>query len=318
MQRTYKLDQSPLYKLSTQAKLAKVLGFESVDTLKSILHPQTPNYQEFKTDKGREIQYPKSQLRRVHTRIHNLLTRISPPEYLISGVKGRSNIYNAKIHIGEHKLAKIDIAKYYPSVTYDQIFRCFLKTFKCTKDVATSLAKLCTINGHLPTGSVVSMSLAFTVNRPIFDSINTYCNSKNVKFTCYVDDMTFSGSSVNKQFIDYISGFLKKDRNYKCHKIRLHNEKTPKLVTGAVIDGSALKVKNKQRLVIYSMLENVDRITSQYRNDLQNPELIKFFQVLQGHLFSAAQINSRYRQKGNEIVQLRKSLGIKALNQNTM
>jgi len=50
----------------------------------------------------------------------------------------------------------------------------------------------------------------------------------------------------------------------------------------------------------------------------EDNELINYFQTLQGHLFSAAQVNSRYKQMGDIIVKRRRELGVSALNQNTI
>jgi len=312
----YKINQSPLYKLNSHKKLSKCLGFENDKTLQTLLKRGDDNYYISKLPSGRDIEVPKPQLSRMHRRLNKLLTRIEVPEYLNSGVKARSNIKNARDHVGKHAVLKLDIKKFYPSVTQQQIMRCFVKSFSCSKDIADTISKLCTFTGYLPTGSAISQSLSYIVNRPIFDHINIYSKSRNIKFTCYVDDLTFSGTVIPKNFCSYITSYIKKNRNYNCHKIRIHKAGTPKLVTGAVIVGDTLKVKNKHRKRIHSLLHEYKVMVGRYQPE--DNELINYFQTLQGHLFSAAQVNSRYRQMGDIIVKRRRDLGVSALNQNTI
>lgn len=316
MKKKYKIDQSPLYKLHSHNKLADVLSISDVKILKRIANRGDVNYLFFETDAGRKIECPKMQLSRIHKRINNLLTRIQCGSYLNSGVKGKSNITNAAQHLNNSRLLKVDIAKYYQSITEKQVQTCFVQLFKCSKDVAETLSKIICVKGHLPTGSTISLSMSYFVNKPVFDHIERYCKQRNVTFTCYVDDLTFSGDNVNDAFKNYITGYIKQARNYKCHKIRMHKPETSKCVTGAVIENGQLLVKNKHRKAIHSLLNGLDNMIK--TNHTESPELIRYFQVLQGHLFSAGQINHGYKLKGKEIVSRRKELQVKALNQNTM
>ncbi|EGR8991485.1 hypothetical protein BST55_08740 [Vibrio vulnificus] len=311
----YKINQSPLYKLTSHKKLASCLGVENEQTLRRLIKHGDNNYYVSKLPDGRVIEVPKPQLNRVHRRINKLLTRIEVPDYLNSGVKGRSNVKNARDHVGKLSVLKLDIKKFYPSVTEQQIARCFVKSFSCTKDVAETLSKLCVVDGHLPTGSSISQSLSFIVNRPMFDHLNIYSKARKVKFTCYVDDLTFSGQVIPKDFCGYVTSYLKKNRGYNCHKIRIHRAMTPKSITGAVVVGNVLKVKNRHRKRIQRLLHLYNFMVKRYQPD--DEKLINYFQRLQGHLYSAAQINPRYRQMGDIIVQRRCNLGVPALNQNT-
>src|ERR1700730_5919784 len=92
--RLHSLEQSPFYKLMTRQKLATVLGVE----LKEInaLRRAADNFIRFTSDTGRDIQWPKPRLRRIQKRVADLLSRIEPPEFLHSAIRGRSYITNAK------------------------------------------------------------------------------------------------------------------------------------------------------------------------------------------------------------------------------
>jgi len=301
----YPINQSPLYKVNNLKSLAKILCVD-IKTIQTIIDKESKNYyfSNLPGDKERALEVPKPQLKRIHTRINNLISRISTPDYLNSGVKGRSNVKNAKVHLGDKALLKIDIKNFYPSTTNEMVEKCFHKIFRCTKDIAKTLSQLCCVNGHLPTGSPISQSISFYSNFGIFNHLNIYSKSRNILFSVYVDDLTFSGQVIPKNFVDYVTSYIEKNRGYKCHKIRIYNSDTPKVVTGAVIAGHALKVKNSHRKIINSLFLEFDEKTKSHTID--SPELEHYFQVLIGHLFSAGQINGRYYQKGREIVEKRK------------
>lgn len=309
----YHINQSPFYKLSSHDRLAKIL-FIKLKTLNRIIYKGDDNYYfaKLSSPSSRNLEVPKSQLKRIHSRINTLISRIHAPEFLFSGVKGRSNIKNAEYHAANTALIKIDIEKYYLNTTIKMVERAFVKYFKCSKDVSKTLARLCTVQGHLPTGSPISQSLSFYTNIGIFNHLNIYSKSRNIKFSVYVDDLTFSGKVIPKDFIHYVTTYINKNRGYDCHKIRRFNASTIKVVTGAVIDGDILKVKSSQRKKIQELLHGMEKMINSHPSD--SPELVKYLQILIGHLFSAGQVNGRYYQKGKEIVSYRKDLAIKSMN----
>ena len=109
----YDLNQSPLYKLTTKRKLAALFNISTKELL--TLASREDNYRVFQINrssgKPRTVEVPKPHLERVHHRLFLLLSRITPPQFLHSGVKGRSYITNAEVNIGAHRLVKLDIKK---------------------------------------------------------------------------------------------------------------------------------------------------------------------------------------------------------------
>ena len=159
----YVLNQSPLYKLRSRKKLASILRTQLNELEK--LAKQDDNYRIFNIhkDKGkpREINEPKPQLRRIQHRLFSLLRRISVPDYLHSGSKGKSYISNAEAHVGHTALIKLDITKFFPSTKYWHTVDFFKNTMKCSPDVAGLLTNLLTCNGHIPTGSSISQFIGW-------------------------------------------------------------------------------------------------------------------------------------------------------------
>ncbi|MDC8802435.1 reverse transcriptase family protein [Halomonas pacifica] len=313
--KSYPVNQSPLYKISNHKLLAKTLCVKPY-TLKRVIKRGDKNYKLGSTDNGRAIQIPKAQILRIHKRINDLINRIEKPHYLVSGVKGRSHVYNAKMHIGDVAVAKTDIERYYPSTTKEIIKKGFRKKFCCSEDIAETLASLCTVSGHIPTGSPLSQSLSFIVNSPIFDEIDKYSKARNITFSLYVDDLTFSGKTIPKHFLAHISNLLKKKRGYKCHKFRTYNRETEKVITGVVVRQNGIDLKRTQKEIISNLSRK--KVYFSQPEKINDPKNIKYYQKFIGHLFSAGEISPRYRQIGRTVVSERKHLGIQAQNQNNI
>lgn len=316
IQKKYPINQSPLYKLSNHKRLAKILTLQPA-TLKKLVGRGDANYKfgSVGDENPRDIEIPKVQLLRIHNRLNSLLNRIEKPDYLMSGVRGRSHVDNAKRHLGHHAVVKVDIKKFYPSTTKSIVSRGLRKVFRCSEDIAETLAKLSTVSSYIPTGSPLSQNMAFMANLPAFNHINAYSRSRNLTFTLYVDDLTFSGGKIPKDFISYVQNYLKNSRGYGSHKIRKYNASTEKVITGVVLDGSKAKVKRTQRKVIADLYRSIPYYSERIRRD--EAATIKFFQRIIGHLFSAGEISPGYRNLGTKIVAKRKAAGVSAQNQNT-
>ena len=218
------------------------------------------NYNEFddygKKGKVRKIQCPSSGLDRVHTRIASLLSRIQTPEYLQSGKKGYSNVSNAKVHLNSVNLLTTDIKSFFPSTKKIMIFDFFYNQMECSADISNIFSDLCTFNGHVPTGSRISMPLAFWANSRMFSELHLLAIKHHVKMTVYVDDLTFSGDNVNKLFKSVVRKIISR-HNQIMHpdKTKLYRKDDAKLITGIVVKGDKLLVKNEQHKNLFSDIE---------------------------------------------------------------
>ena len=250
----YELKESCLYKLTTKEKMEKIL-FKKFKILSKLT--KDSNYHIFcleqKNGKKREIQVPKPGLLKIHKRIANLFYCIEVPDYLHSGVKGKSYITNAKAHLGNYPVLKIDISDFYNSISKKSIFNFFRIAMKAGEEIAGVLAGLCSYAEHLPTGSQISMPLSFFLNKKMFDELNNLSRKNNIAMSLYVDDLTFSGDNVNELFLKQVkriivnSGF-----NIKKEKTRLYGRNDNKLITGVIVKGDNIKVSNKQKKLIFN------------------------------------------------------------------
>lgn len=199
------INQCRLYKITSPKRLAQILNLTLVD-LRELLNC-TANYRFFdiplsanpftgKTHKKRSVQEPKQKLRRIHKRILSLLRRMRYPDYVQGAVKHRSYQTNAEAHKGSRETATFDISNFYGSTKYHLVHDFFFRVMCCPTDIAGKLANLTTCNGAMPTGSPLSPLLSFWVAKKMFDECHALADSHNLKFTCYVDDLTFSGNHI--------------------------------------------------------------------------------------------------------------------------
>jgi hypothetical protein len=299
----YSLKDSPFYNIKTKKRLSILLGCTTSE-LKAYSKDQG-NYHEFSEEgvggKSRKIQQPTKGLDRIHTRIASLLCRVKTPDYLHSGKKNHSNVSNAKAHADGHEqnvpVMTTDIKSFFPSTTRKMIFSFFYSVLKCSSDVADTLADICTIHKFLPTGSRISMPLAFWANSRMFEELNQLAIKHAVIMTVYVDDLTFSGENVNKLFQATTKSIISR-HHHKMHptKTKLYNRSDAKLITGVVIKSGELKVRNEQHKQLVTDLACWNSIKTV-------PEAISmpFTNRLIGRLHSMGVIEAVFKEKATTV-----------------
>jgi hypothetical protein len=238
------MHQSPLYRIKGKSQFEKQLGvnWDAIDKLIS-----SDNYHVWSNKKGRELQNPLGWLAYVHKRIGKLLARVELPDYLYSR-KGRSYVDNAKQHVGTSLLIKTDIHKFYPSTTWQMVYRLFTFDFECAADIASRLADICCYRQeHLPTGSTLSGRVAFFVAKPMFDEIAALADRSGCKMTVYVDDVTISGEGATKELLWEIRKVVHR-HGYRTMraKSKSYASTSVKAVTGTIIVGHDLRLPNER------------------------------------------------------------------------
>jgi len=280
----YPIDQSPLYRLNSKKKLSVLLGISLARLVK--LSKSENNYKIFtiyKNDKPRRVEAPKKHLEAIHKKLFKLLKRIETPDYLHSGVKKRSHVTNASAHTGTNELAKIDIKSFYPSTQRETIYQFFRRVLCCSPDVSKILTDCCTVNNHIPTGSQISQVLAFHSNKGLFDEIYNLSRNNGITFTCYVDDLSFSGHVVTPSFLWEVKKLIF-NRGYKYHKEHRYPRNKVKVVTGVAI-------RDDQALVMNSHHKSIHKLREQLKsNEISKTEVSSLI----GMLNSASQLNKHY------------------------
>jgi hypothetical protein len=197
----------------------------------------------------RPVEDPKKHLKDIHGRLKNLLCGIEVPDYLKSGVKGKSHINNAKAHLGHDHCITMDLKGFYQTGRKTFLQYMFKSTFKMLEDIAWLLADIATINkngpdSYFPTGSPLSQILIFWCYRQTFDDIDVLCKSKGITFSLYVDDMTFSSNrKIPKSFIAEIKRRIEYVKlSINDGKTKVYGANKAKIITGCAVTKNGLQV----------------------------------------------------------------------------
>jgi RNA-directed DNA polymerase len=267
-----------------------------VDDLSFFAH-DAGNYRLFpvfdEKGKARPIQWPKRRLQAFHARIHKLLSRVAVPKYLHSAVRGKSYVSNAAAHDPKMPTIKIDVKKFFPSVSRAVIFNFFAGPLKCRRDVAGLLADILTFDAHLPTGSAASPIIAYYSFKPMFDEIAQFAESLGLTMTCYVDDMALSGTRANNSVLYAIRGIIAR-HGLKSHKAHTFSGSQPKVVTGVCNTSAGPRVPNKLHLKIKNGFDALAKAQNAIEED-------KILRPLLGRMEAAAQIDPAFKARAKTV-----------------
>lgn len=281
------IDRCHLHGIRSPHALAKRLGWElnKLDSLAAYGGYRVYNH---KTT-GREIQEPGAALQSLHRQLHRYLARVEVPAYLHSAVKGRSYLSNARAHVGDGKLLKIDIAKFYQSVPQHKVMHFFRDVLACAPDVAGLLANLICYRGVLATGSSISPIISYYAYKAMFDGLAELAAHHGLVMTCYVDDITMSGPGASRAVLHEARSTIFK-AGLRAHKDRSFTGDTVKIVTGVVVgtDGIALP---------FSRWQKINQATREIAACGDDAEKLRLYPKLVSRLYEAAQIDPRCRSR---------------------
>lgn len=189
-------------------KLCHLIGF-SKEQMEKVLRNIDNNYQSWSeekkdkktgqlktyqdgTVKKRTFNNPSVFLKTIQKRINrNMLSTIPLPDNIHGGVRGRSNITNAKAHQGNKYLFGTDLRDFYPNINANQVYTT-LKGKGYSPNMAHWLSRLTTKDNAVPQGAPTSTTISNLVFLPTDIKLAAFCKKHNITYTRYIDDLTFS------------------------------------------------------------------------------------------------------------------------------
>jgi len=275
-------NQSKLYGLKSKKLLSYYLCFPSKDYFKQdFVAKQIHPCLDYQNGKARLLEKPKYELGQIQKRLKTLLAELDTPDYVFSGVKGRSYVDNAKMwHYGNRYLYKIDLTAFFPSITRESVYSFYKTTLNTSSDIAELLTNLTTVDldltvtqpeemsqinsflnsksvntrNHLISGSSPSQLLSYHVNSEMFDKLNCISKESSMSMTIYVDDIIFSSSRfISNKIIRRINSVIKSyGYMLSIKKVKLHSKNYPKRVTGVIINSHGeVSIPNALQFKIY-------------------------------------------------------------------
>lgn len=231
---------------------------------------------------------PTTELKTYQKRIYNKLCKLEIPNNIFCGMKGKSYMDNARQHINNKNMFKIDISKFYPSITRDKVYCFFVKNMKMSPDVSEIMTNFATIDldlkkqttknmirvnefmsqkqihvrNHLATGTPFGSLLSYLVNIDMYSELQNYADKNGLTMTAYIDDIAFSTNN-------NISGKIRRDiiniiRKHKycanMKKCKYYGEDIPKRLTGGIITTSK-KIDAQNKLI-----QKANKISEKLKN----------------------------------------------------
>ena len=195
-----------------------------------------PFAQKAASPKKRWIDNPVDPLKAIQSRVEErLLKRLILPEHLLGGVRGKSILDNAKLHLRKKCLVTIDVKNFFPSITPQQVCAVFRETLNCSPDVSYLLTGLTTCRGRLPQGAPTSTLLANLVLSTFDHEIRSVCLLKGVAYSSWVDDLAFSGDSATQVIGPVIAALKKAGFSVSHRKIKVMGPGDRKVLNNLVL-----------------------------------------------------------------------------------
>lgn len=212
---------------------------------------------EVRPPKKRWIDHPVDPLKAIQARVQErLLIRLVLPEHLLGGVKGKSIIHNARMHLGAPCLVTIDIKNFFPSVTPDQVRNVFRTVLNCSPRISYLLTGLTTCRGRLPQGAPTSPLLANLVLSAFDGEIRGICTQAGIRYSSWIDDLAFSGSSASGVIGPVVDALMKAGFRVSHRKIKRMGRGDRKVLNNLVL-GKFVTVQRQHRSRIRAGIHNL-------------------------------------------------------------
>lgn len=217
------------------------------------------NYEEIiikkKNKNLRYLKEPSPILKSIQKRIlKNVLEEKMISKCAYAYKKGLSTILNAKNHVGRKVILKLDIENFFDNINFYKVYNSCFNESLYPKKLGMLLTNLCVYNDMLPQGAPTSGYISNIVLRDFDCNIDAYCKDKNINYTRYSDDMTFSGDFNIKEIISLVNKLLYKNGfRLNKKKIKVVKQSTRQQVTGIVVNRKTNVRKSYKRKIRQEM-----------------------------------------------------------------
>lgn len=198
------------------------------------------------------------------------------PSHIQGGVKGKSNITNGKTHQGNYYVLTTDLQNFFPSVSNAMVYDLFLR-LGYSNVMAGYLTKLTTYKYKLPQGTPTSTHIANLVSLDLDKELLSFCTERNITYTRFVDDLTFSSQHNFEVIIPVILKTIL-DFGFKISWRKTHY-KPNQIITGINVYNNYIDVpeKIKEKAKLESMIDSKAKPYSWYRDRVRstNSSLLK-------------------------------------------
>jgi retron-type reverse transcriptase len=212
----------------------------------------------------RDIYQPCMELKALQAWIlRNILDKLSTSAQATAFIRGKGLLENVKPHADNRYFVCMDIEDFFPSIRFYSVKRIF-ELIGYSPESSKLLSRICTCNNTLPQGGVTSPSLSNLVSSKLDRRLSGLTSRRNIVYTRYADDMTFSSNNRNQlnKSIPLIEEIIRSE-HFTPHpkKTRAMGPKIHCQITGLVKNSSAPKFgvgrqkKREMRAIMHAFCE---------------------------------------------------------------
>ncbi|OBW57005.1 hypothetical protein A9986_09665 [Solibacillus silvestris] len=203
---------------------------------------------------SRDVFVPSEHLKEIQNwLLVNILEKKMISNSTYSFVKGKSIIDHALNHIylKDFWLVTFDVKDFFPSIRKDAIKNIFFE-LGYTSDISDTLSSFCSIKNNLVQGFPTSPIISNIYLNELDSVLQEFCQSHNITYSRYADDLAFSGEGekIQKSLYDKLYQLvvntlaiyeLKLNKN----KIKIYDYNHPKKLTGIMLTTNGIRVPLK-------------------------------------------------------------------------
>jgi retron-type reverse transcriptase len=168
--------------------------------------------------------------------LNHILYKVKAHEYAIGFVAGKSTVENARYHINQEYVLKMDIKDFFSSISGGRVYGLF-KSMGYSPNVALTLTNLCIYNNSLPQGAPTSPYISNLICRKLDQRLKLLCQKRKLRYSRYADDITISGGKKVKKTISYVKKIMEEE-GFRSNesKTKLIYKSIRQQVTGIVVN----------------------------------------------------------------------------------
>ncbi len=235
----------------------------------------TKKYINKKDGTKRELLVPNPFLKNIQKNIlKHILYGLKASEYATSYLPNISIKNNAIPHINKKVILKLDIKNFFENITFEHLYQAMPSNI-FPPQIKVLLIKLCTYDDYLPQGAPTSPMLSNLAMKNFDEYIGGYCKEKNISYTRYCDDLTFSGDFNTNKLKNKVESFLNTlGFNLNEKKTQVLRNYSRQLVTGVIVNNKlntpkSYRKKLRQELYYinkYGLDNHLEKINSKDKN----------------------------------------------------
>lgn len=286
------------------SSLTQLLGV-SAKALYALSNNVTSHYRKVEIPKSdgskRELCVPDEFLKSVQRKIlENLLYNEYVSPFATAYRPGLSTLINAKIHLNQPLILKLDIKNFFQNISYAKVKEKVFDEKRFSENNRILLSMLCVYKESIPQGAPTSPYISNIVMRDFDREVFHFCRERSINYTRYCDDMTFSGEFDAREVIEFITAKLKQNGfvlNRK--KTALLKDGTRMCVTGIVVN-QKLNTKSEFRKQIRQIVYYCKRygVEQHLRHIELKVKPYKYFERLLGKINYALSVDESNKELG--------------------